>query len=202
MEVLVSFTDGSADLNGAAGEGGKPAYITDESVLGRVWISAEGLVLTPPVRIRYEKHPWMEKFEFDGIRAVPAKRTGIGTRGAKDFVKSLSTIYSEAYSDYNRYGGDEAFDAAGYFGHAAGYFARIAEDDNKRKIAAKFCGFAENLWREGDREMLDVCIDTVLPVIERNPHLGRIFRESITGEFSSWIKRERQSWQRTRTEEK
>ena len=42
MEVSVSFTDGSMDMNE---EGAK--YSLEETVLGRAWIPLEGLVLTP-----------------------------------------------------------------------------------------------------------------------------------------------------------
>ena len=182
MEVSVSFTDGNSDLNE---DGAK--YSADETVLGRAWIPLEGLILTPPVRVRYEKHPWIEAFEFDGVRAAPAKRKGIGTKGAKGFVRSLSTIYSGAYDDYRTFGGDENFDAAGYFRHAAEHFARMAEDDGRRKMAAKFCGFAENMWREGDREMLDICMDAVIPVLKENVYMRAVLDDTITEEFRKFL---------------
>jgi hypothetical protein len=182
MEVSVSFTDGSRDLNE-----GDAKYSLDETVLGRAWIPLEGLVLTPPVRVRYEKHPWIEAFEFDGVRAAPARRKGIGTKGAKGFVKSLSTIYSGAYDDYRAFGGDEKFDAAGYFTHAAEYFARVAEDESRRKMAVKFCGFAENMWREGDREILDICMDAVIPVLKENVYMAAIMEDTVTEEFRDYL---------------
>ena len=182
MEVSVSFTDGGRDLN----ENGAK-YRLDETELGRAWIPLEGLILTPPVRVRYEKHPWIEAFEFDGVKAAPAKRKGIGTKGAKGFVKSLSTIYSGAYDDYRAFGGDGNFDAAGYFRHAAEYFAREAEDESRRKMAVKFCGFAENMWHEGDREMLDICMETVMPVLRANAHMGAILEDTITEEFRDYL---------------
>lgn len=177
MEVSVSFTDKQPS------EG----YIEEKTVLGKVWIPEDGVLLSPPMRIRYEKHPWMEKFEFDGIKAAPAKRTGIGSKGARGFVKSLSTIYSEAYNDYRAFGGDENFDVHGYFRHAADHFAQIAENEGRTKMTVKFCGFAENMWREGDQEMLDVCMSEVMPVIGNCPPLDRLFRENITEEFRSWL---------------
>ena len=182
MEVSVSFTDGSRDLNE---DGAK--YSLDETALGRAWIPLEGLILTPPVRVRYEKHPWLEAFEFDGVKAAPAKRKGIGTKGAKGFVRSLSTIYSGAYDDYRAFGGDEAFDAAGYFRHAAETFARMAEDGSRRKMAAKFCGFAENMWREGDQEMLDICMDVVIPVLKESVYMGEILGDTVTEEFRDYL---------------
>ena len=196
MEVSVSFTDGNTDFGSDSGRGrpssgderlAAKSYTLDESVMGRVWIPEDELLLTPPVRIRYEKHPWMEKFEFDGVKAAPAKRTGIGSKDAKGFVKSLSTIYSAAYSDYREFGGDADFDVSGYFRHAARCFARMAEDQGSTKMIKLFCGFAENMWREGNREMLDVCLDTVIPEIESSPQLSRVFNDNITDEFREWL---------------
>ena len=186
MEVSVSFTDGSRELNE---EGAK--YSLDETPLGRAWIQLEGLILTPPVRVRYEKHPWIEAFEFDGVKAAQAKRKGVGTKGAKGFVKSLSTIYSGAYDDYHAFGGDDNFDAAGYFRYAAEHFARVAEDESRRKMAVKFCGFAENMWREGDQEMLDICMETVMPVLKKNDYMGAILKDTITEEFRDYLEGQR-----------
>jgi hypothetical protein len=165
-------------------------YIIEETVLGRVWIPREGLIITPPAAIRYEKHPWMEKFEFDGIKAAPAKRKGIGTKGAKAFVKSLSTIYSGAYDDYREYGGDEAFDAEGYFRHAARHFADMAEDELTVRMFDRFSGFAENMWREGSAEMLAAAMETVLPVLAERPHVWSRFLDNITDEFRQYIEDE------------
>lgn len=193
MEVSVSFTGGEEDLNDAAAGGsaerysrGRP-YSIEDSPLGRVWIPGEGLILTPPVRIRYEKHPWMEKFELDGIKPAPARRKGIGTKGAKGFVKSLATIYSAAYDDYREFGGDDAFDAAGYFRHAAEHFARMAEVPGREKMFSKFCGFAENMWREGDQQMLDVCMNEVIPALGKTVYAQRAFGDNITDEFREYL---------------
>lgn len=183
MEVSVSFTDGNTDLNI-----GGASYITDSTVLGRVWIPAEGLILTPPLRVRYEKHPWMETFELDGIRPAPARRTGLGTKNARGFVRSLSTIYSRAYDDYLEFGGDDSFDAAGYFRHAAEHFARMANDQDKSRMYAKFCGFTENMWREGDEEILEICLGEVVPVLQDTGS----FRDNITEEFRVQLDRLRE----------
>lgn len=193
MEVSVRFTDGQnapadAGCTGPGGAGDDAGrYIMDETALGRVWIRPEALILTPPVRIRYEKRPWIEQFEFDGIRPAPARRRGIGTKGARGFVQSLSTIYSAAYDDYRAFGGEEDFDAEGYFRHASEYFAALSDDPGKTVLLKKFCGFTENMWREGDQQMLDICIGTILPVIRECAELDRIFEGSITDEFSDWL---------------
>ena len=214
--MSVSFTDGSRDLNaekdrqhssrdlnaeGAQHSGNGlscaermenaqtagPAYNIDRTVLGRVWIPREGLEIAPPVRVRYEKHPWIEAFEFDGLRAAPARRTGIGNKGAKGFVKSLSTIYSRAYDEYRAYGGDESFDAGAYFAAAAKHFVTMASDPQKARLFSKFCGFAENMWREGDEEMLCVCMEDVLPAVLSDEAARTAFESSITSEFRSYL---------------
>lgn len=179
---------GSCAEAAGAKEAEKPdgKYIIEETVLGRVWIPREGLIITPPAAIRYEKHPWMEKFEFDGIKAAPAKRKGIGTKGAKAFVKSLSTIYSGAYDDYREYGGDEAFDAEAYFAHAADHFAELAASGEKSVMVRKFCGFAENMWREGDRQMLGICMEILIPRL-RSGSISETFDKTITDEFREYI---------------
>ena len=204
MEVSVSFTDGSRDLNiekalqhgthsagsseqAEAGETADRVYDIDCTVLGRAWIPREGLELSPPVRVRYEKHPWITAFEFDGLKAVPARRTGIGNKAAKGFVKSLSTIYSKAYDEYWAYGGDESFDAGAYFSDAAKHFAAMASDPQKARLFSKFCGFAENMWREGDEEMLRVCLDDVLPAVLSDEAARTAFESSITSEFRSYL---------------
>lgn len=187
MEVSVSFTDGNTAPAIGDYVTAPDSFTLEETVMGRAWIQTDRLILTPPVRVRYEKHPWMEKFEFDGIRPAPAKRTGIGTKDAKGFVRSLSTIYSDAYSDYREYGGDGNFDVSGYFGHAARRFAEMAEDDDRTIMVRKFCGFTENMWREGNQEMLDVCVNTVIPAMEGSPGLKSIFSETVTEEFRDWL---------------
>ena len=184
MEVSVSFTDGTEDLNSTRPE---KSYTVEETVLGRAWIPSQGLVITRPARVRYEKHPWIEQFEFDGIRPAPARRTGIGTKDARGFVRSLSTIYSRAYDEYREYGGDEAFDVEAYFRNAAERFVQTAGDASKGKILAKFCGFTENMWREGNEEMLHVCTDIMVPVLKDSEAAGAVFESSITDEFRDWL---------------
>ena len=136
MEVSVSFTDGTSERD-------PELYIEDTSELGRVYIHREGVLVTGDIQVRYEKHPWIECFELDGVKAAPARRKGIGTKNAKGFVKSLSTIYSKAYDEYREYGGDEAFDAEAYFAHAARYFADMAGVVDRAKMYRLFSGFTE-----------------------------------------------------------
>ena len=180
MEVSVSFTRENEVPDPAA-------YATDMSPMGKVYIPAAGVVITGPIRVRYEKHPWIERFELDGIKAAPAKRTGIGTKDAKGFVKSLSSIYSPAYDEYRLYGGDTSFDAPGYFAHAAEYFVRLVSDPQKNRMFRKFCGFTENMWREGDQEMLSVAMDTILPLLRRDPAAWAEFTKTITPEFLDYL---------------
>ena len=184
MEVSVSFTDGSRDLNRAE----EPLYEVYDTVLGRVWVPTEGLVLTRPARIRYERYPWIEKFEFDGIKPAPAKRKGIGTKDARGFVKSLASVYSAAYDEYREYGGDDAFDAEAYFAHAADDFVTRAAEPVNRKMVSMFCGFAENMWREGDADMLRICLDTVIPRLTADENVKAIADNTFTEEFREYLK--------------
>lgn len=55
----MSFTD--EDLSGED-------YIVDKSPLGLVYIPAHSVEVDEEAAIRYEKHPWLEGFELDGIR--------------------------------------------------------------------------------------------------------------------------------------
>lgn len=186
MEMSVSFTDGTEDVCKTRGGG----FRTDVTVLGKVYIPVEGVAVTGPLRIRYEKHPWLECFELDGIRALPDRRTGTGTKDARGFVKSLSTIYSGAYDDYRKFGGDETFDAVGYFGNAARHFVETAHDPDKRKLFRMFCGFTENMWREGDQAMLEAAMETVVPLVMDDPEAREAFMRNITEEFRDYIRRE------------
>ncbi len=179
MEVSVSFTDGS----------GAPAggWQIDDTVLGKAYIPRDGVIISGPVAVRYERYPWIEKFELDGIRPAPAKRTGIGSKGAKGFVKSLSTIYSGAYDDYYSFGGDVAFDARGYFANAAEHFLALRRDAQTAGMFRKFTGFAENMWREGDAEMLDAVMEAVIPRLMEDRDAWAVFMDSVTEEFRRYI---------------
>ena len=183
MEVSGSFTDGSRDFNKAEAS----RYEVYDTVLGHVWVPTEGLILTQPARIRYERYPWIEKFEFDGIKPEPAKRKGIGTKDARGFVQSLATIYAAAYDEYREYGGDDAFDAEAYFAHAADDFVNRASEPLNRKIVSKFCGFAENMWREGNAEMLRICLEEVIPRLMADEKASAIAGNTFTEEFREYL---------------
>lgn len=187
MEVSVSFTDGTVDKD-------PDVYSEDRSDLGRVYINKEKVLVTGPVRVRYEKHPWLESFELDGVRAAPARRRGFGTKDARGFIKSLNTIYAKAYDDYRSYGGssadeDDAFDAHGCFAHAAEHFLAVAGKPEASKLYRMFCGFVENMWREGDPGMYHVAMDTVLPLIQSDETAWVRFEDNITDEFREYIER-------------
>ncbi len=182
MEVSVSFTGGNDPEDGLEG------YSIDRTELGRVFLPAGAVQITGPVRIRYEKHPWIERFELDGVRAAPPRRTGIGTKDARGFVKSLATIYSRAYDEYREFGGEASFDAPAYFGHAAEWFISRAGDVQTVPMFRKFSGLVENMWREGDAEMLGIAMDTMLPAIQADPAAAELFADTITEEFREYIR--------------
>ena len=61
----MSFTD--EDLSQSADEYGNE-YIVDRSPIGLVYIPAHSVDIDEDAAIRYERHPWIEAFELDGIR--------------------------------------------------------------------------------------------------------------------------------------
>lgn len=180
MEVSVSFTDKAESEY-------EEKYHKDKSVLGNVYIPKEGVTITGPIAVRYEKHPWIEQFEIDGIRAVVPKRQGFGVKNAQGFVQSLSTIYSEAYDIYHEYIKEGELDAHAYFGYATDYFMNVFEDERRHKMVAKFCGFVENMWREGDEAIYNVAMQTVLEKLRNNQDFWDFFENSITQEFKEYI---------------
>ena len=62
--MSVSFTDG----DGSEFEG---THMCAESPVGKVYIPLSGVILDDDPGIRYERHPWLEGFELDGISAAP-----------------------------------------------------------------------------------------------------------------------------------
>ena len=43
-------------------------YIHERSQIGAVYIPRHGVVVSEDARIRYERRPWIEHFELDGIK--------------------------------------------------------------------------------------------------------------------------------------
>ena len=68
----------------------------------------------------------------------------------------------------------------------------MASDPQKARLFSKFCGFAENMWREGDEEMLRICLDDVLPALLSDATAGEAFEKSITAEFRAYLEGSRQ----------
>ena len=59
--MSVDFTDEDPRTGG-------DEYIVDNSPVGLVYIPAHAVVLEDGACIRYERHPWIEGFELDGIK--------------------------------------------------------------------------------------------------------------------------------------
>ncbi len=59
--MSVSFTDDDPSAYEAD-------YLREESQIGAVYVPLHGVVLEENAAIRYEKYPWIEKFELDGIK--------------------------------------------------------------------------------------------------------------------------------------
>lgn len=169
MEISVGFADNRTDLAG---------YYEDQTAIGLAYIPRQGVELTGPVRVRYERHPWIEHFEVDGLKPAAPRREGYGTKAFSGFVKSLNTIYAAAYDDYEKYG-----EPCAYFEHVTRRFIEEYSDDKHLTIFKKFCGYVENLWREGTEEMYDVAMETVLPIMRQDDRIWDIFLSTITDEF-------------------
>lgn len=147
------------------------------------------------IGIRYEKHPWIEQFEFDGLNPRTPAREGFGPKRAKAFAESLSKIYAKAYDDYaamcsEEYVNDEnedGLDVGAYFSNAADYFVQSLTKPENARMFRKFCGYVENMWRLGTETMHDVALKTVLPMIESDSKAQALFYDTITPEFREYI---------------
>ncbi len=167
----------------------------DESPIGKVFIPKNGLDIIGDIRIRYEKHPWIEQFEFDGLHPHAPLREGYGTKEAKSFAESLSKIYAKAYDDYAALcseelvtaGNGDGLDIDAYFSKATEHFVQAAGRAENLPMVKKFCGFTENMWREGTKRMHDVALKVVLPIIENDPTTKDVFYNHITPEFRKYI---------------
>ena len=62
--MSVSFTDG----DGSEYEG---THMCVGSPVGKVYVPLSGVLLEDEPCIRYERRPWIEGFELDGIKAAP-----------------------------------------------------------------------------------------------------------------------------------
>jgi len=201
MEMAVGFaaTNDGSELSQFENDGRDYSqFYIDESVLGKVYIPKEGVTIAGPIAVRYERHPWIECFEIDGILALRPKRSGFGTKNAKGFVASLNSIYAKAYDDYADFatieqnsGADgiktESFDASGYFARVTDRFVSDYRENGNIKMFKKYCGFVENMWREGDEEMYHVAMEIVIPALLDDEATCEIFHEVITDEFRTYL---------------
>lgn len=178
MEISVGFADKDSSYYIECG------YTEHKSELGNVYILEDQLETAEHITIRYEKHPWIECFEIDGVKLKPIKRTGYGIKDAKGFVKSLSTIYAKAYQEYA-----ESYDDALFFSEIAEDFVHRFVEENETKMFKKFCGFTENMWREGNKEMHDVVMEYILPIFRNNQDAWNLFHNNITEEFSEYLEK-------------
>ena len=194
----------------------KESHYIYTSELGKVYIPNTGVYISANVSIRYEKYPWIEKFEIDGIKAMPAKRTGFGEKGFNSFVQSLNSIYANAFSDYHKIVKDGIISESAkykeqakskiakaeiklhieYFQHVTEYFLDLYSADSNNKMYAKYCGLVENMWREGEEEIYKLVMNTVIPLLRNDKRTaageGKItayecFLQKITEEFNSYI---------------
>lgn len=160
-----------------------------------MFLPKKDLDIIGEVCIRYEKHPWIEQFEFDGLRPRAPLRNGFGIKQTKAFAESLSKIYAKAYEDYSNMCSEgfiseenkDGLDVDAFFSNAAYYFVRNADLPETTPLLKKFCGFTENMWREGTETMHNVALKVILPIIENNTKALDVFYNTITPEFRRYI---------------
>ena len=174
MEISVSFTGEDA----AEYSDGYDCY---ESPVGHVYVPDKGVIIEEPAAIRYERRPWIETFEFDGIRPAPARREGFGEKSIQGFVMSLGKVYDDVQSDYVLFAGEAGFDAAGFFGHAADRMIAAAQEDPEQ--FRRFAGFTENMWRLGDEPSYRLAMEVIVPRLRKDKDVRSMFLEDITEEF-------------------
>lgn len=185
----MSFTDDSTQYYD------NDDYIVDESPIGKVFIPKKDVDIIGEVGIRYEKHPWMEQFEFDGLHPRTPVREGYGLRGAKACAESLSKIYAKAFDDYTAMCSDkyvtadneDGLNIEAYFSNAAEHFVGTVDQPESIHLYRKFCGLTENIWRDGTKAMHDIAVGTMLPIIWSNSEATRIFYDTVTPEFREYI---------------
>ena len=172
--MSVSFTDKDA---AEYAEG----YNRYESPIGHVYVPVKGVILEEPAGIRYEKHPWIEAFELDGIRPEPACREGFGEKSIQGFVMSLGKVYDDVPGDYDMFSVEAGFDAEGFFRHVTDKM--IAEAASNPKQFRRFAGFTENMWRLGDEPSFELAMETVIPRLRGDLDIWNSFTTLITEEF-------------------
>ena len=95
MEITVSFTDKTCEEMEASG------YQCDESELGKVYYPAEGIEITDTITVRYERYPWIECFEVDGIdipkneKINPMELNSLNNEFSFDFSGDILEAVSE-----------------------------------------------------------------------------------------------------------
>ena len=174
MEISVSFTDEDA---AEYAEG----YSRYESQIGYIYVPVKGVIIEEPSAIRYERHPWIEAFELDGIRPEPARREGFGVKSIQGFVMSLGKVYDGVLSDYEMFAGEAGFDAEGFFAHVTDRM--IAEASADPEQFRRFTGFTENMWRLGDEPSYDLAMGKIIPRLKENDDAWGRFAAGITEEF-------------------
>ena len=174
MEISVSFTDGD-------GTEYSETHTRYESQIGHVYVPVKGVIIEEPAAIRYERHPWIETFELDGIRPEPARREGFGVKSIQGFILSLGKVYDDVQSDYDMFNGEAGLDAEAFFRHVTGRM--MAEASKEPEQFRRFAGFTENMWRLGDEPSYKLAVETVIPPLKEKEEIWDRFKACITDEF-------------------
>ena len=76
-------------------------YQCDESELGKVYYPAEGIEIIDTITVRYERYPWVECFEVDGID-VPENEKSFREEMNNEFSFDFSGDILETISEENQ----------------------------------------------------------------------------------------------------
>ena len=173
---------------GFIGEDEKPSpddFSECDSVQGKVYIPKLGVQIYEPVCIRYERHPWIETFEFDGIRPERPVREGFGVKSIQGFLLSLNSVYSEAGKDFEAYTAEESRDLNDFFVYVTDRM--ISESEKSPVQFRRFCGFIENMWRIGNESAYDLAMKRLIPQIMTCEPAWNMLLGNITDEFRAAI---------------
>lgn len=173
MEVSVGFTDGTVPTNK------EYEYGVDESPLGKVYYPSTGVMVEGDIEVIYEVKPWLTTFKVKGLRALPSRRLGGGMKRPKYFAQLLVNIYPNAFDEYKANKEKNGkFDSKEYFLNVNSNFMTSASDE----LFKMYVGFLENIWRDGNENMLEV-LELLLGEVLKDERTAAIFDAGITREF-------------------
>lgn len=171
-------------------------YVSADSEIGKVYYPSKGVVCDGEIEVLYERKPWLEAFRVTGIKPVLEKKTGAGSMTREEFVALSAEFYPEGRGEGDGIVLPEGVSSySEYFLRMAALFCTLASDasdakkgDGRRIRTARFMGFVENMWREGDAWTMQLVKDEILPVVYRNEDARAILADVASEDFKEYIK--------------